>query len=185
MIQYLFSRGGMFVKNGLNAFMKRCNQEYESITVCVNGTNKNFFFALFYCCPSRNKLNYISHIEEQIKQNLGNHVILGDINIDLLLESDLKQNLIDTMKSYNFSINSKIEPTRETATTSSCIDFIASNLESTESNILKLSISDHYALQIVVPNASQKPEHYCVYRNLKFFDNQETRLNFLFSLLIL
>ena len=147
--------------------MKFSNQEYESITVCVNGTIKNVFFTLFYCSPSRNKFNYISHIEEQIKHDFRNHVILGDINIDLLSESDLKQNLIDTMKSYTFSINSKIEPTRETATTSSCIDFIASNLEVNESNILKSSISDNYALQIVVPNASKQPEHYCVYRNIK------------------
>ena len=86
------------------------------------------------------------------------------------------------MKSYNFSINSKIEPTRKTATTSSCIDFIASNLESTESNILKLSISDHYVLQVVVLNASKKPEHYCVNRKIKVFDNQELRLKVLFSL---
>ena len=177
-------RGGgvcMFVKNGLNSFMKFSNQEYESITVCVNGTVKKFFFTLFYCSPGRNKFNYISHIEEQIKQNFRNHVILGDINIDLLSESDLKQNLIDTVKSYNFSINSKNKPTRETATTLSCIDFIASNLEVTESNILKTSISDHYAMQIVIPNASIKPEHYSVYRNLKVFDNQETRLKSLFS----
>ena len=84
------SRGGgvcMFIKNGLNAFMKFSNQEYESITVCVNGTIENFLFTLFYCSPSRNKFNYISHIEEQIKHNFRNHVILGDINIDLLSES--------------------------------------------------------------------------------------------------
>ena len=126
------SRGGgvcMFIKNGLNAFMKFSNQEYESITVCVNGKIKNFFFTLFYCSPSRNKVNYISQIEEQIKHNFRNHVILGDINVDLLSESDLKY-LIDTMKSYNFTLISKIEPTRETATTSSCIDFIASNQKS-------------------------------------------------------
>ena len=119
---------------------------------------------------------------EQIKHCYRRLVFLGDVNIDLLSESDLKQNLIDAMKSYNFSINSKIEPTRETATTSSCMYFIASNLEVTKSNILKTSISDHYALQILVPNANKKPEHHCAYRNLKVFDNQETRLNFLFSL---
>ena len=83
----------------------------------------------FYCEPSRNKSQYLEHVEEVLDKNgEGMQIAGGDFNIDLLNESLAARTLKNLMTVQGLDLVSLREPTRETATCSTCIDSIYNNI---------------------------------------------------------
>lgn len=76
-----------------------------------------------------------------LKKNI---VIGGDLNIDFLSNSTETRNLTNLFKSHNFYQNIK-EPTRITATSSTCLDVIFTNFDTTDLDIhvKEYGLSDH------------------------------------------
>ena len=61
--------------------------KFESVSVKVANKRSKIIVSCFYCQPSRNKNNYLNHIEEVLEKN-GDlpQLVAGDFNIDLLLD---------------------------------------------------------------------------------------------------
>ena len=93
----------------------------------------------------RNENNYLNHIEEVLERN-GDlpQLVAGDFNIDLLVdELVLRKKLENTMAAHCLSLISLREATRETETSSSCIDVIFGSVPLQKSTIEKATFSDH------------------------------------------
>ena len=111
---------------------------------------KNIIVSCFYCEPSRNKNNYLDHVEEVLETNGGGlQVACGDFNIDMLNENQAARVSLEyLMYSQGLDLVSLREPTRETATSGTCIDSIYSNISVLRSQIEKTTFSDHYSLNL-------------------------------------
>ena len=76
-------------------------------------------------------------------------IIIGDININVLDHTYPKtQRLRDILESFNlnWSVN---EPTRVTASTSTAIDNVITNIENTPVRVFNPAISDHFAQEVI------------------------------------
>ena len=107
--------------------MKVANKKSEILVPC------------FYCQPSRNKNNYLNQIEEVLERN-GElpQLVAGDFNVDLLLEElVIRKKLENLMAAHCLSLISLRQATRETETSSSCIDAIFGNVPLLKSTIEK------------------------------------------------
>lgn len=94
--------------------------------------------------------NLLQHVKTKY---LRKHVIIGgDFNIDMLVTSMLRSDLIDLMKSYNFHQHIK-EATRITETSSTCLDLIFTNFNVKKENISvhEYGLSDHRGTTIQIP----------------------------------
>ena len=90
-------------------------------------------------------------------------LVAGDFNIDLLLdELVLRKKLKNMMAAYCLSLISLREATRETETSSSCIDAIFGNAPLLKSTIKKTTFSDHYSLHLKLDFEYEAME--CIYR---------------------
>ena len=75
--------------------------------------------------------------------------LFEDFNIDNLTHDNEKQNYVNLLAAYGYEIQNSL-PTRVTTTSSSCLDHVISCFP-IESKTVKVTISDHYALQSEVP----------------------------------
>ena len=71
------------------------------------------------------------------------------------------------MNSQGLELVSLREPTRETATSSTCIDAIYSNFSVQLSQILKTTFSDHYSLQLDMNMSLEMVENSFEFRSLQ------------------
>ena len=113
----------------------------------------DIFITFLYRSHSIAIPNFIKDLNLHIEscQNLKNHIIVGDINIDIL---KLNENSNDYVKNYlNLGFRPFINiPTRVTANSSSCIDHIFGKLPGNASISLMtcdLDVTDHYATMIL------------------------------------
>ena len=148
-------RGGgvaIYVTLDLEAELLHTDEKNESISVKVSDykRTKNIIVSCFYCEPSRNKNNYLDHVEEVLETNGGGlQVACGDFNIDMLNENQAARVSLEyLMYSQGLDLVSLREPTRETATSGTCIDSIYSNISVLRSQIEKTTFSDHYSLNL-------------------------------------
>ena len=110
-------------------------------------------------------------------------LVAGDFNNDLLLdELVLRKKLGNIMDAHCCSLISLREATRETETSSSCIDAIFGNVPLLISAVEKTSFSDHYSLHIKMDLEYEAME--CIYRLqcLKKPENREYSEKFSFHL---
>ena len=79
-------------------------------------------------------------------------LICGDFNINTLLDNQLSTSYINSIISNGFEIFG-IEPTRVSATSSTCIDhFIYKNLSDARTKVMQYEeIADHYPILIIWP----------------------------------
>ena len=112
---------------------------------------------------------------------------MGDYNIDLLkLDSDAPTSTFFDCMTANLFVTHIILPTRVTSTTKTLIDNIYSNssqyLEGISGN-LTLSVSDHLAQFLIIPEETQK-----IHKNVKMFKRDMKNMdreNFFMDLLSL
>ncbi len=80
-------------------------------------------------------------------QSFNNEIILvGDFNIDILSTSDTVRKYQNLVSSFGFSVLDA-DPTRVSATSSSCIDHIISNAKLNVQTVC-CAINDHYGLAV-------------------------------------
>ena len=102
------------------------------------------------------------------KNGDGLQIACGDFNIDLLNVSLAARVTLEyLMSSQGLDLVSLREPTRETATSSTCIDSIYSNVPVQRSEIQKTTFSDHYSLKLDVNIYHDVKESIFEFRSLK------------------
>ena len=174
----------IYVLECLQAELVHTDEEFESLSVKVANKKSKIIVSCFYCQPSRNKNNYLNHIEEALERN-GDlpQLVAGDFNIDLLLDKLVFRKKLDNMMVANCSsLISLREATRETEPSSSCIDAIFGNVPLLKSTIDKTTFSDHYSLHLKLDLDYEAME--CIYRFrcLKKLENRDCSENFSFNL---
>ena len=111
-----------------------------------------------------------------------NSIIVGDMNLDIL---DVSRNsrLIESYKLilsfFGFFISNS-EATRETASSSTCIDHIISEYDMSVT-ALKTSLGDHYALIASIGPFLDDSDNSKIGRNLKILNKNQNILKFLFN----
>ena len=128
-------RGGgvaIYVTSDLEAELPHTDEAYESLSVKFSDfkKKKKIIVSCFYCEPSRNRSQYLDHVEKVLdKSGEGMQIACGDFNIDLLNENlAARITLENLMTAQGLELVSLRQPTRETATSSTCIDSIYSNI---------------------------------------------------------
>ena len=102
-------RGGgvaIYVSECLQAELVHKDEDFESVLVKVAHKKSKIIASCFYCQPSRNKNNYLNHIDETLQRN-GDlpQLVAGDFDIDLLLdELVLRKKLENMMAAHCLSL---------------------------------------------------------------------------------
>ena len=151
------------------------DEDFESVSVKVANKKSKIIVSCFYCQLSRNKNNYLNDIEEVLETN-GDipQLVAGDFNIDFLLDKlVLRKKLENIMASHCLSLISLREATRETETSSSCIDAIFGNVPLPKSTIGKTSFSDHYSFHLKLDLQYEAMECIYLFRCLKKLENRD------------
>lgn len=159
--------------------------ECAIIEICFND-NQYRNICLVYR-PHINKMSHFLPEFENLLQFLRklkyDTVLFGDFNIDSLKYSTDRINYDNVLSAYNFKRQNN-EPTRVTATSSTCIDHLITSYQ-VENKTIKSTISDHYSVMGEIPGILTAPELNEIrttnVRNLKKIKG-ENSLNFLFLL---
>ena len=143
----------IYVTSDLEAELLHTDEAHESICVKISDFKKKKIRAsCLYCEPSRNRSQYLEHAEEVLDKNgAGMQIVCGDFNIDLLNEYLAARKTLEIenlMTAQGLDLVILREPIRETATSSSCIDSVYSNIPVQLTRNKKTTISDHYSLQL-------------------------------------
>ena len=182
-------RGGgvaIYVTLDLEAELIHTDEIHESVSVKISDSKKKkkITVSCFYCEPSRNRNQYLEHVEEVLMKNGdGLQIACGDFNIDLLNVSLAARVTLEyLMSSQGLDLVSLREPTRETAASSTCIDSIYSNVPVQRSLIVKTTFSDHYSLKLDINIYHEVVENIYEFRSLKKLEDPLYCEKFLFYL---
>ena len=75
----------IYVSECVQAELVHKDEDFESVSVKVANKKSKIIVSCFYCQPSRNKNNYLNHIEEVLEINRDlPQLVAGHFNIDLL-----------------------------------------------------------------------------------------------------
>lgn len=125
------------------------------------------------------KLNELLNLEAIQNYNV---VVVGDINIDLMMECSNSKYLINTLKMYNFRQIVKT-PTRVTHSSKTCIDHAYTNIHKTKiGNVFckNINLSDHMSVNVIlnVENCIFSPTKHIAKRTF----SKQNICSFMFSL---
>ena len=126
----------------------------------INPNKKNTIVGCIYRHPSMDleefNNEYLIPFMEILDKENKNKYLMGDFNVDLLkIEDDINSSIFFDILTSNFFVPHIIHPTRITVTTKTLIDNIFSNsknYEEGESGNLTVSLSDHLAQFLIIPN---------------------------------
>ena len=101
-------------------------------------------------------------------------ILFGDFNVDTLTADNEQHQYTNMLAAYGFAAVQNNSPTRVTSTTATCLNHIMSSFP-IETETIKITISDHFALEASNPllsyNREDKtacsPEKYRSLKNLK------------------
>ena len=145
-------------------------ESYENIELQINIKNKTVHIIGIYRPPNKDKNNFITELENQIKiiNKKDDLIIAGDINIDMKTRNSDKTKLANLTATYG--LKQTIDKyTREEIIdgrlTQSCIDliFIKKEKMKVDSSVIKQKISDHYitAIQINYEKIRENKQNEC------------------------
>ena len=104
--------------------------------------------AFTYSCEKRySRTEYCEWLLEELSSNKSKDkalIVMGDFNIDLLIENSHSTELRDVMKEFNRELSSPLEVTREFKISKSCLDHIHSDISVLQKEVIKCTISDYY-----------------------------------------
>ena len=108
--------------------------------------------------------DYLTPFLNKISKENKRKIIMGDFNVDLMKvdDNDLTAKYFDIMTSHLF-VPHIVHPTRITSTSKTLIDNIfsnATNMEEAKSGNLTISLSDHLAQFLFLPNDLRKSEYH-------------------------
>lgn len=161
-----FRAGGIsiYIKKNCDLSIIDCNKVYintaDILTLEFKFKNKIFFIIAIYRHHLFDKNLFIREINEffysnNCFRNQENVFLIGDINIDILLNDDLiVDNYISTLNINGLECLLK-EPTRITSTTSTCIDHVFARVANkakvaVEVQLRNVSITDHLMTMVTV-----------------------------------
>lgn len=128
--------------------------KYGLTIICIYRTptsNVNIFF------------NKIEAILYKLRNNKNKNIIItGDLNINLLKQTENSERLQLLLQNYNFVIHIN-EPTRRNA----CLDLFVSNIKHAEGKVHKLGLSDHetgQTLQLPLKNKNIPVQQWFVWK---------------------
>ena len=131
--------------------LENCNIGHcEEVWLKIELGNVFITIGSIYRPPSFSVTHFVENLEnafEKFEMEKRNCILIGDFNIDLLTNSGY----LNMVKSSGFSSLLQL-PTRSTATTSTCIDHVytnITNLNHVESGTISTSTSDHDAIYCV------------------------------------
>ena len=123
--------------------------------------SEDVILSTIYRHPNSTMSQFLSSLEDIISQNSfqntsKNKIFLGDFNINTLVQNKNSVEYLSLLNSfdYSFCIN---EPTRTTASSSSCIDHVFSNIDEhnyLEANVCDFQVSDHNSIVIQFQNTN-------------------------------
>lgn len=148
----------VFIKDGLEyeqfKVKSSCELDFEAegIKISTNMLDKITVVGI-YRSPNGCVNSFFEKFESlltEIFRKYQHFVIIGDININALNHSDpITLRLRDSLSTFglNLAVDS---PTRVTATSSTAIDNVISNILNTTVTVFDTAISDHFAQEVVV-----------------------------------
>lgn len=130
------------------------NPHFESLFITANV----FTLGVIYRPPSGSLEEFHNFFEpmlEYFSSFKSPVIILGDLNINILNQTDSVRDFLDILSLNGFS-NLIDVPTRITATSESLIDLCLTNLDKSDVNagVLTTAISDHMSLYCLIPKHS-------------------------------
>lgn len=139
---------GFYVREGLQVSVRPTNDELELLSVEVSFKKEKISFSVIYNEPNADKQSFLEKFGDYLCSNkIKKHVICGDINIDLLAESRVKQHYLNTLNSYGFQPVNGNYATRVTTTSKTCLDHIICT-NHLNFKVIESSITDHYPLLV-------------------------------------
>lgn len=160
-------RGGVFVavKDNIPSRVRRdfVSLSIENIIECaaveINYEKTSTVVVALYRPPSGAFSGFFDQVEKILnlvsKDSKQKHVIIcGDLNIDALSDSAQKTELFSLLDSFGLFSHVN-EPTRVTERSETCIDYIITNQEGSETRVVDFGLSDHNA-QLLKLNLTDK-----------------------------
>lgn len=156
------------------------------IQLRLNHNNKKIIINAAYRSPSSCPLEFIANIKYLLQncKNVDYSVFVGDINIDILKNTDISLEYLNTMHEYGY-VSTINDYTRCKDLSKTCIDHIFIKTNNSDAELLlpiiiKTTLTDHYMilLQIIFSNMKMTPkkENFNVIQKINY-DKLKTNLN--------
>ena len=117
---------------------------------------------------------------EVLNQKNFKWMILGDFNLDILLNGNSQSQYCDVLQANGF-INLINEPTRETMSSKSCLDHILTNYDIncfSHHKTMETLITDHYPVFATLKQTADFPVSYITKKTFHFLKNDQKKLLF-------
>ncbi|XP_039278721.1 uncharacterized protein LOC120350221 [Nilaparvata lugens] len=130
-----------------------CESDFEAAAVTVEG---DFLIVCIYRSPDSSMDTFVDRLDKLLSSTFKRFkgiIVIGDFYVDFLSNSSSKQELMSVFCAYGLQ-DVIGEPTRVTAHSSTLLDngFISVKyIDAVLSRVISLSLSDHFAQEIVVP----------------------------------
>ena len=151
---------GIFIKNNLEYEILENYESEDTSYIIINLNEAKLNVFAIYRPPISNLNEFLNMLDQKINNlsiNNNKCLIIGDLNINLLLQNN-NTNLINAIyTSNNFDLCNTSYSTRYSDNRESLLDHIVINFQDSKANldIIKNSLSDH-AIQILSLNLSKK-----------------------------
>ncbi|XP_047120323.1 uncharacterized protein LOC124803185 [Schistocerca piceifrons] len=149
-------------------------KDFEAVAIQLYSLKKKIIVAAIYRSPSGDTEVFLKNSEEMLNifSNENSTIILcGDFNINLLVQSPVKNKFLDILKCCNMFPHISA-PTRTTDSSESLIDNIFSNVDTHEVAVTNVNIglSDHNALTFNLTATPKEEENKKEYK--RFFSTE-------------
>ena len=153
---------------------------------CTNASKNCFIIACVYNTPSCDKQTFLEKMSIwSLVLAISKHpcYIVGDMNINLLETNTTSNNYIESILLSGFTQHIA-KPTRVTPVSKTLLDHVFHNnfLQNTN-DVLNLSITDHYATKVIIPNCRTKGQKVITQvKFISFSNDEDSRVLYLRSL---
>ena len=146
--------GGLafYAREDVNYTTTKCKSNIEHVIVTIHRDALGPLNVCLIYRPPDAKAVFFDEMDcllTDLFEMKGDSILVGDFNIDVLDNLDYKTKKLELcLEAFGLSVQNE-EPTRETLSTSKCIDLCISTKE-IKVETLKYKISDHYALRFPI-----------------------------------
>ena len=178
--------GGLafYAREDVNYTTTKCKSNIEHVIVTIHRDALGPLNVCLIYRPPDAKAVFFDEMDcllTDLFEMKGDSILVGDFNIDVLDNLDYKTKKLEIcLEAFGLSVQNE-EPTRETLSTSKCIDLCISTKE-IKVETLKYKISDHYALRfpILYDTNHCNDNDVIQFRDFSGFSKEDHHLKFLF-----
>ena len=180
----------MILQANSSPLKKRKKLENYSIKLTNTQNNFELIFHIMYRPPSTKNSNFLVLFDELLEQlEVGNKnmILCGDFNKNISGNNNQLKNYKNLLENLGLQVNN-LEPTRVTATTSTCVDHMISNSQY-ENKTIESNISDHFPILTLLDEKgcpsvmdAQNKKITTWVRNQSFLKNNFVLIRYLFFL---